>query len=137
PPGVAGGVWTHKVIYRFTGGADGASPQTGITLGPNGMVYSTTSAGGELDCYAPFGCGVAFEVTPPRSGSGWTERVIHTFTGGDDGSSPTGGPLLMGVKRALLGTTVSGGNSECFGTGCGTIFQLIPPALPGAAWTET
>jgi hypothetical protein len=40
----------------------------------------------------------------------------------------------------LYGTTSVGGGGNCyFGVdhGCGAVFKLAPPALPGGAWTET
>jgi hypothetical protein len=40
----------------------------------------------------------------------------------------------------LYGTTSIGGDPNCtgsFGEGCGTIFQLAPPAVQGGSWTET
>jgi hypothetical protein len=42
----------------------------------------------------------------------------------------------------LYGTTFAGGSGTCefqYGplNGCGTVFQLTPPAVAGGAWTET
>lgn len=94
--------------------------------------------GGILSCDPPIGCGTAFELIPPaRSGTTWTQQVIHTFAGGDDGAFPSGGPPLIGVKGAILGVTLNGGNTLCGGFGCGTVYQLVPPSVAGAAWSET
>jgi hypothetical protein len=35
------------------------------------------------------------------------------------------------------GITNAGGGSGCFGGGCGTVFQLTPPAAGETGWTET
>lgn len=66
------------------------------------------------------GTGVIFKVDP--SGH---ETVLHTFKG-TDGANPTG-DLLRDVSGTLLGTTVTGGDlNQCFGSGCGVVFQAEP-----------
>jgi len=45
PPSSPGAGWTEKILYAFTGGADGGSP-TAVTLGPDGNLYGTTEFGG-------------------------------------------------------------------------------------------
>jgi uncharacterized repeat protein (TIGR03803 family) len=61
-----------------------------------------------------------------------TFSVIHTFSGAD-GAFPQAG-LSIDPRGRLYGSTSSGGlnGSECFQTGCGTIFQLAPH---GDGWT--
>jgi uncharacterized repeat protein (TIGR03803 family) len=66
--------------------------------------------------------------------------VVYSFTGNGangDGASPSGS-LAFDSAGNLYGTTVSGGqaNSHC-AQGCGTVFQLSPPAVPGGAWIES
>ena len=34
-----------------------------------------------------YGCGVVFELTP-GTGGGWTEKVLHSFSNGTDGTYP-------------------------------------------------
>lgn len=71
-----------------------------------------------------------------RAGS--NETVLYTFQGGDDGASPDGA-LIADASGNLYGTTQYGGGGICtFGgfSGCGTVFQLIPPSTRGGAWTE-
>jgi hypothetical protein len=41
-----GGVWTQSVLYKFSGGKDGAAPQGALMRGKSGAFYGTTSAGG-------------------------------------------------------------------------------------------
>ena len=86
-----------------------------------GNLYGTTYTGGMANR------GVVFELTP--SGSGWTETVLHSFTGSPDGAYPSSG-MTFDPAGNLYGTTQSGGCS----TGCGTVFELTP-SLSG--WTET
>jgi uncharacterized repeat protein (TIGR03803 family) len=69
-----------------------------------------------------------------------SEEVIYRFKGGNDGYYPTGS-LLADNAGNLYGTTVEGGNRQLCGEnypiGCGTVFQLTPPAKPAEAWVET
>ena len=117
--------WLENVLYRFTGGADGANPNLGnVVFDQAGNLYGTTSSGGA------FGQGVVFELSP--SGSGWTETVLYNFAGGSDGSSPYGG-LVFDEAGNLYGTTSYGGGPGCGGTGCGTVYELTPS---GSGWTE-
>ena len=94
----SGNGWTHTVLYSFTGGADGGEPYKGVTLDSQGNLYGTTVAGGGGPCDG--GCGVAYKLT--NSGGVWTQTVIHTFTGGDDGSGPGTG-LTLGPYGTLYG----------------------------------
>ena len=119
--------WTETVLYRFSGGADGASPRAGVTFDQAGNLYGTTVNGGLTSggCGTE-GCGVVFELA--HSGGSWTESVIHTFTPGGDGLYPFGG-LTFDTAGNLYGTTTSGGSYDQ-----GTVFQLTSP---GSGWTET
>jgi uncharacterized repeat protein (TIGR03803 family) len=67
-------------------------------------------------------------------GSG--EKVIYNFKGGSDGAAPFSG-LIADSAGNLYGTTADGGGTYCNGQGCGTVFELTPPATQGGAWTET
>ncbi len=56
---------TETVLYRFTGGTDGARPYGGLVMDAQGNLYGTTYEGGVGDCYDGLpGCGVVFKVTP-------------------------------------------------------------------------
>jgi uncharacterized repeat protein (TIGR03803 family) len=52
----------EKVLYAFTGGNDGTTPQDGL-VNVNGTLYGTTIYGGGTGCQGG-GCGTAFEFTP-------------------------------------------------------------------------
>lgn len=52
------------------------------------------------------------------------ETVLHSFGGGTDGEYPASG--LIDVNGTLYGTTAAGGNSGCYGYGCGTVFSVDP-----------
>jgi len=70
---------------------------------------------------------------------GQTETVLYRFQGGSDGDAPIGALIADGAGN-LYGATSVGGTGNCTSasaTGCGTLFQLTPPAFQGGAWTET
>ena len=79
--------------------------------------------GGQADC------GVVFELTQP--GGVWTEKILYSFTGGNDSAFPRG--RLIADKNGTLYSVTGGGGASAFGT----IFQLTPPATAGGSWTET
>jgi uncharacterized repeat protein (TIGR03803 family) len=55
----SGNTWNEKVLYNFTGGADGGSPSLGPPLlDASGNIFGLAVTGGT------FGDGVAFELTP-------------------------------------------------------------------------
>ena len=126
---------TYKVIYNFTGGADGSAPYAGLTMDKAGNLYGTTSFGGA------FGNGAVFKLTP--KGSGWVLTPLYSFQGGSDGVYPTA-RVIFGPDGSLYGTTQSGGVGQCRTNGfvgCGTVFNLRPqPRACTTAlcpWTET
>jgi uncharacterized repeat protein (TIGR03803 family) len=65
--------------------------------------------------------------------------TLYSFNGVPDGEDAMGRPL--GGNGALYGTTVGGGAGSCpfdgSDEGCGTIFELTPPAISGGQWTES
>jgi hypothetical protein len=71
--------------------------------------------------------------------AGPSEAILYRFQGGQDGFFPAAG-LIADAAGNLFGTTSYGGGSTCTlngFVGCGTVFQLAPPAQKGSAWTET
>jgi uncharacterized repeat protein (TIGR03803 family) len=61
--------------------------------------------------------------------------TLYTFTVGSAGWDPSGN-LISDANGALYGVTGGGGGISSFCTdGCGVVFQLAPPAVPGGAWT--
>jgi len=66
----------------------------------------------------------------------WKEKVLYSFQGGTDGSTPAGG-VVFDKAGNLYGATTDGGANNCPGIAqCGTVFQLQPPAKRGDPWTE-
>jgi hypothetical protein len=122
------GPWNETVLYNFTGGADGGFPAAGVIFDTAGNLYGTTQFGGNKTgiCANYYGCGVVFKLTPNSSG-GWTESVIHTFSG-LDGAFPQA-DLTMDASGKIYSMTYAGGNinaCKVFRPGCGVAFELSP-----------
>ena len=126
---------TLTTIHSFTGNhGDGEQPYPqNLPIDSNGAIYGTTVTGGSTQW------GTVFQLVPPtKQGGAWTENVIYTFAGGADGAFPQSG-VVLDQNGNLYGTTSEGGISQytpC-GGGCGTVFELSPPAQPGGPWTHT
>jgi uncharacterized repeat protein (TIGR03803 family) len=112
----------ETVLYSFRDGPeDGAYPYAGLTVGPGGVLYGTTTNGGSNNC--PGRCGAVFALTPSRTG--YSERIVYRFRGGVDAYHPYAG-LAIGAEGALYGATYYGGASDL-----GTIIKLTPTASGG------
>ncbi len=112
------GGWMQTVIHSFSG-LDGNFPVAGLVIDAAGNLYGTTQFGGDYDD------GTVFELSP--SAGGWTENVLHSFTGGEDGGDPYGG-LIFDASGNLYGATPG---LYSAGPG-GSIFKLTPS---GNSWT--
>jgi len=150
PNGASG--WNETVLYRFTGGVDGANPLGPVTFDSAGNLCGTTISGGA------YNQGTVFELTPTRSG--WKETVLHSFGSDRDGVNPSDN-LVMDAAGNLYGTTLhevfelspSDGNwilsviyypdkdvfsgltidaaGNIFGTSIATVFELSPNGKGG------
>ncbi|MGA2591209.1 MAG: choice-of-anchor tandem repeat GloVer-containing protein [Bryobacteraceae bacterium] len=124
PPASAGGAWTEEVLYAFSHNGRGATPG-GLALGVTGEIYGVAAHGGA------FNCGTVFVLEPPTSADqAWSQRVLYSFQGGTDASSPSPA-VSIGKGSVFYGTTFAGGDLNQ-----GAIFSLTPPVTPGGAWTE-
>jgi len=106
---------TETVLYSFTGGTDGGKPQAGLIRDSAGNIYGTTTFGGIASGYS--GYGVVFKLDTTG-----TETVLHSFTGGADGSGPGG--VIRDSAGNLYGTTGGGGIANCLFGGCGVVYKL-------------
>jgi uncharacterized repeat protein (TIGR03803 family) len=115
-PGKSGKQWRTRAVFSFPNARKrGRGPQAALVEGPGGTLYGATPEGGAD------GSGVIFAVAPPVNGATrWTETVLHTFSGGDDGAQPFAEPVI-GPDGALYGTTRYGGAG---GQGFGTVYRL-------------
>jgi uncharacterized repeat protein (TIGR03803 family) len=134
----AGGGRSEKVLHSFgynggsgNGGIEGSHPSAGLIFDSAGNLYGTTVFGGAGNCLSGdyyVGCGIVFELSPAAGGS-WDEKILQTFTGGENGEAP-GAALVLDSAGNLYGTTGGGGFY-----GYGTVFELTP--IVGAGWTAT
>ncbi len=99
-----------QVLHAFQGGSDGAFPSAGLLEDRSGSLYGTTVNGG-----GSANAGTVFKLTP--AGTGYTERILYSFRGGNDASYPEAA-LLADQSGALYGT--AGGGTA------GTVFKLTP-----------
>jgi uncharacterized repeat protein (TIGR03803 family) len=114
---------TESVLYNFTGGADGSTPQGKLTF-HGGNLYGTTWGGG-------LGSGTVFELSPNGDG-GWSETVLYNFCSAAncaDGANPTYSYVMFDSSGNLYGTAFAGGAN-----GSGAVFELSPV---GSSWKET
>jgi hypothetical protein len=129
--------WKERVLYAFTGGADGAGPFMYVILDSAGNVYGTTVTGGNTTgslCTGNRdpGCGVVFELSPPQSGGSWTETVLYTFCSLEnciDGRF-SGQPLVFDPAGNLYGVAYNGGHFFA-----GVVFKLAPTSA--GPWTQS
>jgi uncharacterized repeat protein (TIGR03803 family) len=94
---------SFQVLHQFS--HLGELPQTSLIRDVNGNLYGTTSQGG------PGQGGTIFKIDGANQ-----ETILYSFTGGADGSDPSG--VIMDASGNLYGTTPSGG------AGWGTVFKL-------------
>jgi len=81
-------------------------------LDTSGNLVGTTWYGGKVTGACPFGCGVVYQV---KSNGGY--NLLHSFTGGIDGFSPSG--ALVQYGGALYGAAAIGGANNS-----GVIFKI-------------
>jgi uncharacterized repeat protein (TIGR03803 family) len=135
----SGSSWIFTRLNSF-GGSYGAFPQARVIFGPDGTLYGTAREGGSQqgNCEYIGGCGTVFNLRPPATPCAavfcpWTETVLYSFQGGQDGATPGYGDLMFDIAGKLYGTTMAGGGDPGCDGGCGTVFELSPS--PGG-WTE-
>jgi uncharacterized repeat protein (TIGR03803 family) len=98
-PSGTNGSWSEKVVYNFTGSADGNYPLAGITVDAAGNLYgSTTSA--------------IFALLPSQGN--WSFEVIYALNGYRANN------MTLDAQGNLYGTTYDGGTANY-----GTVFELL------------
>jgi uncharacterized repeat protein (TIGR03803 family) len=110
-----GGVWRQTVIHHFTGGDDGSGPGAGLTIDERGNLYGMTPTGGA------YGLGTIYQLHPTGQGT-YQFRLIHAFTGGEDGNGGSAGRMIFDGSGNLYGAATVGG-----AFGHGVVFRLVHP----------
>jgi len=119
----SGGHWRESILYNFQGGKDGAGSGGAVVFDSAGNLYGTTPDGGARSM------GVVYELIPGANGQ-WTEKILHSFTGGNDGGVGSLGALLIDSAGNLYGVAEVGGAN-----GSGTVYRLSPGA--NGTWKGT
>ncbi|MGD1022295.1 MAG: choice-of-anchor tandem repeat GloVer-containing protein [Candidatus Sulfotelmatobacter sp.] len=111
---------TESILYAFSGGSDGGTPYSTLTLDSSGNLYGTTFNGGAS------GAGTVYELSP--GADGWRETVLFSFDG-KDGDGPYSG-VIFDAEGNIYGTTAFGGAH-----GSGTAYEL--KLSTKGVWKET
>jgi uncharacterized repeat protein (TIGR03803 family) len=109
-----------KTIYRFCATSsctDGAYLYSPLIQATDGNFYGTTNEGGDLTCFAPYGCGTVFKLT-----SAGVLTTLHSFHVGE-GSMPSSG-LVQARDGNFYGTTTYGGTY-----GYGTVYKITASGI--------
>src|SRR5258708_6020007 len=94
----------------------------GLVADSGGNFYGFSEGGGAANL------GAVFELSP--GATGWTQTILYSFTGGQDGAGPAFGAVpLMDAKGNLYGED-SGGGAYLKGE----IYELSPSS---SGWTKT
>ncbi len=120
-PNTATARWKETILHTFAGGSDGCNPFSAPIIDSAGNLYGTTADGGGHN-----DGGVVYEFV--RSGQGYTEQILHRFSG-PDGIAPGAGLIADSTFTNLYGVTQGGGSMNY-----GTVYRLTNT---GSGWTET
>jgi uncharacterized repeat protein (TIGR03803 family) len=97
----------ETVVHYFAGSPEGQFPFGRLIRDASGNFYGTTSGGGASGFGTVYKLSAAGQLT-----------VLHSFSGGSDGSTPQAG-LLRDKDGNLYGTTFQGGAA-----GVGTVYKV-------------
>jgi uncharacterized repeat protein (TIGR03803 family) len=108
------GGWHPTLIHTFPAYlGDVAAPSGTLVLDQAGNLYGTSLYGGAQNC------GAVYELSPGKKTGKWTETILYSFKGGQDGCNPEAG-VVFDAAGNIYGTTTTSGD-----TGAGTVFELM------------
>jgi hypothetical protein len=114
-----------RILYSFTGGADGGTPMASLIADAAGNLFTATYGGGSA------GRGTVARLSPPAAGrSCWSFSLLHCFCSEYDGANPLAA-LIADSAGNLYTTTFYGGKE-----GTGAIVKLSPYATSQTPWRE-
>jgi len=103
-------------IATFAGGKkDGGRPIGWLIADSTGVLYGTTSEGGQA------GLGTVFSLTPGSSATSFTKKILHGFDG-TDGAVPYDGMVMDKAGALYLTTSLGGAHNK------GAVVKLTPPS---------
>jgi uncharacterized repeat protein (TIGR03803 family) len=109
----SGSGWAGSVIYTFESRGD-AFCACGIAFDGDGNIVGASLDGGSN------GKGTLFEIPHNTDGSWGPDVIIHSFSGGGDGSYPQGSPALD-ANGNIFGMTRAGSRN-----GKGVVYEFSP-----------
>ncbi len=118
----SGDTWSESVLYSFGDAPDAAGPGAGVVFDSAGDLLGVAPDGGANQV------GAVYELS--QQNGHWSERILHDFTGGDDGAVGGLGLLLPDAFGNFYGITEIGGHFSA-----GTVFKLSPAS--GGGWRLT
>ena len=113
-----GAKFVSTLLHTYTKSEDGC-PTGNLLRDANGNLFGVTQNGGAN------GWGSVFELSP--SGSGWTQSILYSFRGAEDGGAPYS-ELVMDKAGNLYGTASASTVNR------GTVFELSPS---NGSWSYT
>jgi uncharacterized repeat protein (TIGR03803 family) len=120
PPAGTQKKWKITLLASFANGPNGVTPRGGVTFGPDGALYGTTSSEGDPTC----SCGTVFKLARSTFALTTLARFVEARTG----ARPVTAPFVRKDGK-VYGTTPFGGTIHG-GPGNGTIYELSGPASP-------
>jgi uncharacterized repeat protein (TIGR03803 family) len=109
---------SYTTVYQFTGGADGALPNTSLTFDADGNAYGGTEGGGDFcEPFAVNGCGTIYKID---STGHFTTLITFNSANG----------ALAGTRLLLAGDTLYGGTQQGGTSNPAAASSIVSP-LPG------
>ncbi len=93
------GSWQESILWAFTGGDDGGSPQAALTLVGNALIGTTPQGGAR-------GNGTVFGLR--QVNGNWQEQVLYSFLGGNNDGEYPYSQLVLDKAGNIYGTAESG-----------------------------
>ena len=108
------GSFVFTQLYTFLPG-QAQSITSGLVMDSAGNLYGVGDGGA-------YSYGAIYKLS--NTANGWSYSTLYDFTGGSDGSLPSG-PLAIDASGNLYGSATAGGDPNCNnGAGCGTVWTI-------------
>jgi uncharacterized repeat protein (TIGR03803 family) len=118
--------YEERLIHSFDV-YDGEQPSSTLAMDSNGILYGTTSYGGNSPACS-YGCGTVFSLARGAHGK-WTENVLLSLSGFADGRIAVGPVAFDRAGNLYAAAEAEGVHSR------GSVFELTPTS--SGTWQET